>query len=243
MWHRRRTLLARREEFFRLQNLGALHVADFNGNVFDRRRDNAECCEEHRVAVARDHLGGDRFGNEADAFADIFLDVRVDIGKGADGARDRAGGDFRAGSNQTVAVARSFRHRSGQRSGPSWLARHGCRGCGQYEPCPCVRRRGSSARLRTRSSIGEQQVGGAHAAACSALVSRTSGRRHALVDEAAVGADELSQMREEGDDVMLGDGSISSIRATSKVAEPPFSQMVLAASLGMTPRSASASQA
>ena len=37
--------------------------------------------------------------------------------------------------------------------------------------------------------------------------------------------------------------SISSIRATSKVAALPFSQIVLAASFGMTPSSASASQA
>ena len=37
--------------------------------------------------------------------------------------------------------------------------------------------------------------------------------------------------------------SISSMRSTSKVAWPPFSQMVFAASLGMTPSSASASHA
>ena len=37
--------------------------------------------------------------------------------------------------------------------------------------------------------------------------------------------------------------SISSMRSTSKVAAPPFSQIVLAASFGMTPSSASASQA
>ena len=37
--------------------------------------------------------------------------------------------------------------------------------------------------------------------------------------------------------------SISSMRATSNFALPPFSQIVFAASFGMTPSSASASQA
>ena len=37
--------------------------------------------------------------------------------------------------------------------------------------------------------------------------------------------------------------SISSMRSTSKVTFPAFSQMALALSLGMTPMSASASQA
>ncbi len=37
--------------------------------------------------------------------------------------------------------------------------------------------------------------------------------------------------------------SISSMRATSNSALPPFSQIVSAADFGMTPRSASASQA
>jgi hypothetical protein len=57
------------------------------------------------MAVARDDLGGDRFSNEAQLFADIFLDARVDIGKGADSAGNCAGGDFCAGGNQTVTVA------------------------------------------------------------------------------------------------------------------------------------------
>ena len=37
--------------------------------------------------------------------------------------------------------------------------------------------------------------------------------------------------------------SISSMRSTSNVAAPPFSQIVFAAAFGMTPSSASASQA
>jgi hypothetical protein len=35
----------------------------------------------------------------------MFFDARVDIGEGADGAGNRAGRDFRAGIDQTVAVA------------------------------------------------------------------------------------------------------------------------------------------
>jgi hypothetical protein len=54
------------------------------------------------VAVARDHLGGDRLGLQAQLLADMFLDRRVDIGEGADRARDRAGGDLRRASRRRV---------------------------------------------------------------------------------------------------------------------------------------------
>ncbi len=58
--HRRGTLLAGMEEFFRLPHLGALQVAHFGGQPLDGAGDDAESAEERRVAVARDDLGGDR---------------------------------------------------------------------------------------------------------------------------------------------------------------------------------------
>jgi hypothetical protein len=57
--HGRRALLARREIFLGLQHLGALQVADLGGQALDRAGDHAQRREEHRMAVARDHLGRD----------------------------------------------------------------------------------------------------------------------------------------------------------------------------------------
>ena len=50
--------------------------------------------EIHGVAVARDDLGRDRLDRQAHLLGHVFLDARVDIGEGADRARDGAGGDL-----------------------------------------------------------------------------------------------------------------------------------------------------
>ncbi len=60
------------------------------------------------MTVARDDLGGDWLGHEAELFADMFFDPRIDIGKGADGAGNGAGSDFGAGGDETGAVAGHF---------------------------------------------------------------------------------------------------------------------------------------
>ena len=57
-------LLAGREELFRLQHFGPLHVADLDGDVLDAGRDHTESREEHRVAGARGDLGGNRVGGQ-----------------------------------------------------------------------------------------------------------------------------------------------------------------------------------
>ena len=44
-------------------------------------------------------------GVRAHRLGDILLHARVDVGEGADGARDRAGGDFLAGGDETGAGA------------------------------------------------------------------------------------------------------------------------------------------
>jgi hypothetical protein len=46
------------------------------------------------MTIARDHLSADGLGGEAELFRHIFLDLRVDVGKGSNRARDRAGGDL-----------------------------------------------------------------------------------------------------------------------------------------------------
>ena len=51
--------------------------------------------------------------------------------------------------------------------------------------------------------VGQQDVGGAHQLHVEAGVEHV-GRGHALMDEARIRADDLGQMRQEGDDVVLG---------------------------------------
>jgi hypothetical protein len=80
-------------KFLGLQHLGALQVADFDGEALDRRGDDAERGEEHGVAVARDDLGRDRLDRRP-SFGDMLLDARIDVGEGADRAGDGAGGDL-----------------------------------------------------------------------------------------------------------------------------------------------------
>ena len=69
------------EEFLGLQHFGALQMADFGGEPFDRRGDDAERGEEHGVAVARDDLGRDRLDGEAHRLGDMRFDARIDLAK------------------------------------------------------------------------------------------------------------------------------------------------------------------
>jgi hypothetical protein len=70
--------------------------ADLDREALDRAGDHAERGEEHRVAVARDDLGGHRLDRQAQLFRDVFLDRGIDVGEGADRARNRAGRDLGA---------------------------------------------------------------------------------------------------------------------------------------------------
>ena len=65
--HRRRALLALAERLLRLAHLGALQVADLGRDALERPGQDGERREEHRVAVARDDLGGDRLRRRARA--------------------------------------------------------------------------------------------------------------------------------------------------------------------------------
>ena len=57
------------------------------------------------MPVARDDLGRDRLGLEAELFRDIGFDPRVDIGEGADRAGNLAGRDLLARGDEALAVA------------------------------------------------------------------------------------------------------------------------------------------
>ena len=71
--HRRAALLPRREIFLGLEHLGALQVADLGRQPLDRRGDDAQRREEHRVPVARDDLGRDRLDRQPELGRDMLL--------------------------------------------------------------------------------------------------------------------------------------------------------------------------
>ena len=72
-------------------------MTHFDREPFDAACDHRQRREIHCVAIARDHLRADRLGHEAQLVRHIGFDLRVDIGEGADRARDGAGGDLFAG--------------------------------------------------------------------------------------------------------------------------------------------------
>jgi hypothetical protein len=97
-------------------------------------------------------------------------------------------------------------------------------------------------RRQQRVHVRQQQVGGAGQLHVEAGVEHV-GRGHALMHEARFGADDLGQMGQEGDDVMLGLALDLVDALDVEGRAPPLSQTVLAASFGITPSSACASQA
>ena len=132
----------------------------------------------------------------------MLLDARIDLGEGADRARDRAGRDLLARGDQPLAGAREFRIGVGELEAER-------RRLGMDAVGAADRRRHlvlEGARLQRREQlvdVGEQQVGGAGELDVEAGVEHV-GRRHALVHETRLGADDLGEMGEEGDDVVLG---------------------------------------
>ena len=103
--HRRGALLSRRKILLRLEDLGALQVADFGRQPLDRGGDDAERGEIHGVAVARDNLGRDRLDREPHLLRHIGFDARIDLRESADRAGDRAGRDLAARRPQALAGA------------------------------------------------------------------------------------------------------------------------------------------
>src|SRR5947199_316242 len=61
--------------------------------------------EEWDMAVARDDLRRDRLRVEPELRRDVFLDPRIDVGEGADGAGYRAGRHFLARGEEASVVA------------------------------------------------------------------------------------------------------------------------------------------
>ena len=203
--HRRRALLAHREEFRAFEHFGALHVADFDRDILDRRGDDAQRCKEHRMAVTRDHLGRDRLGAQAQFFADMLFDARVDIGEGSDRARDCAGRNLFARRLQAGLVAVHFGIEA--REGEAHRRRLGMDAVrAAHADSVFVLIGAGFQRRQNLVEIGQQDVCRAHELHVQAGVEHVR-RGHALMDEAGLfRTDMLGQMRQEGDHVMLGHG-------------------------------------
>ena len=172
--------------------------------MFNRRCDHGQRGEIHGVAVARDHLGGDRLGPQPHGAGDVILDARVDIGESADGAGERRGGDFLAGGSETAAGAGELGiecgelDAEGRRLGVDAVAAADGDGVLMLEGA-------ATQRGEKLVDVGDEQVGGAHELHVEAGVEDVR-RGQALVDEARVRPDDLGQMGQEGDDVVPGLG-------------------------------------
>ena len=235
--HRRRALLPGREIFLRLQHFGALQVADFDREPFDRRGDHAQRREEHRVAIARDHLRRNRLEGQAQLFGDIFLDRGIDIGEGADRAGNRAGGDVLRAPRSAAPCSAQTRHRPPPASGRRWSARHGCRGCGRWSGY-FVLQRAALDRGEQRIEIVEQQ-----SAACASCTARRGvehvGAGHALMHEARFSPTCSATQVRKAITSCLVTASIASIAATSIWGWSPTSPTAPLPRVGTTPSSPS----
>ena len=74
--HGRTAALAGGERLLGLAHFGALQVANFEGDFFERGGDDRQRGDVLRVAVALDHLRSDRRAAQAQAPADGFFDLQ-----------------------------------------------------------------------------------------------------------------------------------------------------------------------
>ena len=154
------------------------------------------------MAVARDDLGRDGFDGEAHLVGDILFDRRIDIGEGADGARNGAGGDLFLGGDQAAFGALELGVIAGQLQaegdGFGVNAVRTAHGRGVFMLLGAGLQRG-------QNSIDalDQQVRRPR------QLNRETGvqhvrRGHALVQETRFLADDLGDVRQEGDHVVFG---------------------------------------
>ena len=170
---------------------------------------------------------------------DVCLDRRVDVGEGADRARNRAGRDLAARRGEALAVASELGlmpgelQPEGRRLGMDAVAAADRRRVFVLDRAPLQRR-------QQPVEIGEQEVGGLLQLHREAGVEHVA-RGHALVDKARLGADMLGEVGQKGDHVVM--------RLALDLVDAPdlesaaLSRTARAALSGMTPSAACASQA
>ncbi len=201
--HRARPLLAGREILFRLEHFGALEMADFDRQPFDRTGDDRQRRKEHGVPVARDDLRRDGLHGQAELVGDMLFHLRVDVGESADCTRYGTGRDFRARRDQAglAAVELGIGLRQlepeGHRFGMDAMAApDGGR--------VFVFLGAALDRLEQAVEISQQDIGRACQLDRQRRVEHVAAG-HALVHEARFVADILGHPGKEGDDIVLGD--------------------------------------
>ena len=204
MGHGGRALLTFREKLFGFKDFGALHVADFGGDVLDRAGNNPKGGKEGGVAVARDDLGADRFRLKPQFVADMRLNRGVNVGEGADSARDCTGRDFCARGLKAAAIAVHFRIKArecqahGDGFGVDAMA---ATDADRVLVFQCTALEGGQKPVHIR----KKDISGAHKLDVERGVQDIR-RGHALMDKAGLFiADDFGQVGQEGDDVVLGD--------------------------------------
>ena len=85
-----------------------MEVANLGRQPLDRGSNDAEGCEEHRMAVAWDDLCRHRLDAEAQLGGDMLLDLGRDLRERSYRARDGAGSDATARGDQPLPVAREL---------------------------------------------------------------------------------------------------------------------------------------
>ena len=86
MGHRRAALLLLAKRLECLADLAPLQMSDLGRDPLQRPCDQRKGRHEARVPVARDDLGGDGIGAQAELAADVLLYLWIDGGVGADSA-------------------------------------------------------------------------------------------------------------------------------------------------------------
>ena len=199
--HGRRAFLAFGEILLRLQNLGALQMADLGRQPLDRAGDHAERGEVHGMAIARNDLGGDRLHPQPHLLRHIGFDPRIDLGEGADRPGNRAGRDFAARRREALSGAGELgvgiRELEPEGGGLGMDAVRAADGRGELVLAGAALERGVEF-----VDVGDEQIGGAHQLDVETGVEHV-GRRHPLMHETRFRTDDFRQMGEEGDDIVL----------------------------------------
>ena len=200
--HRRAALLAAPERLHQLADLGVLEVADLGREALQRAAGDRDRGEDRGVAIALDDLGAHRVHREAEVGEDLRLEVGGEVAVRPDGPRDLAGRRVLEGAGQAKPVAIELEGPAGQLVaerrrlgmdgvGPAHHHRAGLgAGAGDHrgqEPVDAPQEQVA------RGPELEGQPGVDDVAA-----------REAEVEVAALGADRLGDLADEGDDVVVG---------------------------------------
>ena len=209
--HGRRALLALLERFLRLDDVGLLQQAHLHGDGLERCGGAGQRAHDLGVAVARQHLGGQRVGRQAQLLAHVLLNIGVDAGVRAHRAGDGAGrGDL---ASLLQASLRAL-----ERPSPAaelHAERHGL-GVDTVRTTDAQSvlelERTALARLAQLFDVVQDDVDGLHDLVRQRGVAQVGGG-HAVMHPAAglflalgdVGVDVLGHARGEGDDVVVRD--------------------------------------